>query len=257
MKNIRYLAFLSVVLFLQSCIPVKKLVYLQEDGSKIKAGSSLEYRFKINDLIYIDIKTRDENLNKLFKTNTNTNNINTGNLYFTGYKVDNNGFIEIPVLGKIKASGKTSKDIKTEIERFLLNNYFKHKQDVYVTVKPGGILVSVLGEVKKPGRVTILKEKPNIFEAIAQANDITLTGDRTDVMIIREKPDGTKVIGHIDLTKKNVLNSPFFYLENNDIVYIKPLPQKTIGTGTTFVNTLSTIMGLTSFIISIYLLTRK
>ncbi len=255
MKKLIY--FYIILFSLQSCVPTKKLIYLQDDGSKIKKLESVEYKFKPNDLIYVKITTRDKKMNELFGSNENFNNVSKENLYFRSYTVDKNGYIELPLVGKIYVNGKSAGEIKSAIEHQLLTNYFRNKEDFHIIVKPAGIIVTVLGEVNNPGQINILKENPNVLEAIAQSGEIQLTGNRTDIMIIREKPNGAREIGHIDLTKREALNSPFFHLENNDLIYVKPLPQKTIGTGTTFVNTLSTLMGLTSFIISIYLLTRK
>jgi len=253
----RLIILTTVFLLLQACVPMKKLIYLQDDHSVTQKKDTSTYVFKKHDMIYLRIKTRDAELNVLFNPTNNNNNLSGGNIYFTSYTVDNQGYIDIPVIGKVKAEGETAEDLKNEIKRILLEQYFKNPQDVFVTVKPAGMIITVIGEVHSPGTLNILKENPNILEAIAQAGDINLTGNRTDIMVIRENADGTKEIGHIDLTKRDALNSPYYYLQNNDLIYIKPLPQKTIGTGTTFVNTLSTVMGITSFLISIYLLTRR
>ncbi len=254
----RKIFLLLVLPFLfQACVPMKKLVYLQGDELASKAVKQEKYVFKQKDIIYVKIKTRDEKLNELFSENQSNTNLSGGNLYFTGYTVDSEGNIDLPVIGKIRAEGKTAEVLKKDIEDYLLKNFFKNPHDVFVTVKPAGMNITVLGEVGSPGTVTVLKENPNILEAIARAGEIKLTGNRSEIMVIREKTDGTKEVGYIDLTERSALNSPYFYLENNDMIYVKPLPQKTIGTGTTFVNTLSTLMGLTSFVISLYLLTRK
>jgi len=254
----KFWLYTGIFLLLQACVPMKKLIYLQDDNTRPHKKELTEYVFKKKDMIYLRIKTRDEKLNELFNPGQNTNlSVQSGNLYFTSYIVDDEGYIEIPVIGKIRAAGKTAEQLKEEIKQYLLTHYFKNPQDVYVMLKPAGIVVTVLGEVKKPGTINILKENATILEAVAQAGDIELTGNRTDIMILREQTDGTRLIGHIDLTKRKALNSPFYYLHNNDLIYVKPLPQKTIGTGTTLVNTLSTVMGITSFVISLYLLTRR
>jgi len=246
----------SIILF-SACVPMKKLVYLQEDDSQIEKKAPTEYYFKPNDLIFIRIKTRDEKLNELFNIQSTTNNVSPSNLYFVSYQVDKEGMVELPVIGKIKAAGKNSEQLQAEIKEILLSGYFKYPQDVFVNVKPAGIMVTVIGEVNSPGTLTLLKPNPSILEAVAEAGDITLTGNRTDIMVIRQKEDGTTLLGNIDLTQKDALNSPYFYLKNNDVVYVKPLPQKTVGTGTTFVNTLTTVMGVTSFLISLYLISKR
>ncbi len=251
--------FLILAGILQSCIPTRKLVYLQDDGTQPAKEKTVEYRFKKGDQIYIDIKTRDEALNKLLgrKGQNNVNAINGQNLYFTSYLVDKNGRIELPVLGKIDAAGKTADELKKDIQQKLLATQLRNPQDLYVKVLPAGIFVTVLGEVGHTGNVYLFKQNPNILEVLAEAGDIQLTGDRRHVTVIRTLDDGTKEIGQLDLTKRAAMNSPFFRLKNNDIVYVKPLPQKTIGTGTTLIQTLTTLMSITSFALSLYLFTRK
>ncbi len=241
----------------QSCVPLKKLIYLQEDKTTIEKQQQTIYRFKKGDRIVIDIQTRDEALNKLFGTTKTTNNYSGENIYFLGYEVDHEGFITLPVLGKIQAMGKSPEELKKTILEKLLATQINHPQDVFVKVKPAGIQVTLLGEVNSPGTHLILKPEPNILEAIARSGDITLTGNRQEVMVIREKENGAKTIKQIDLTRKDALNSEVFYLKNNDIIYVKPLPQKTIGTGTTLISTLTTLMSITSFAISVYLFTKS
>ncbi len=250
-------SIIFLLVFMQSCIPTKKLIYLQNDHSEIQAHGNEAYRFKTFDRIYIDIKTRDEQINQLLTGKTDTRNISGQNTYFITYHVDKEGFIDLPVIGRIKARGKTSDELKKDIKDELLRKFFRHPEDVYVKVLPAGISVTVLGEVAHSGTVILLEENPDILKAIAQAGDIQLTGDRTDVMIIRQLADGTRQIEHLDLTRKSVMNSPFFYLQNNDIVYVKPLPQKTIGTGTTLISTLTTVFSIVSFGISIYLFSNR
>ncbi len=257
-KSLRIIPLLFIVL-LQSCIPTKKLIYLQEDHTTLQKKPSETYRFKKGDLIYINIKTVDEQLNNLLQVQSKgmTTNFSGENIYFISYIVDENGYIELPILGKIKAEGLTAEALKQKILEKLLATQLRNPQDVFIKVMPAGIFVTVLGEVKKTGSLHLFKDRPNVLEAIALAGDIQLTGNRRDVIIIRQKPDGETEMGHLDLTKKSAMNSPFFYLKNNDIVYVKPLPQKTIGTGTTLIQTLTTVMSITSFAISLYLFTRK
>jgi len=252
--------FLILVLtgLMQGCIPTKKLIYLQDDQSRLENKPAENYYFKKGDLIYIDIKTRDEGLNALLQSGKRAgSNITGENLYFISYMVDKDGYVELPVLGKIKAEGLTADELKENITRKLLETQIRNRSDLYIKVMPAGIFVTVLGEVSQTGSVHIFKNHPNILEAIALSGDIKLTGNRTDVMIIRSKANGEKEIAHLDLTHKSAMNSPYFYLKNNDIIYVKPLPQKTIGTGTTLIQTLTTVMSITSFAISLYLFSRR
>jgi len=181
--------YIILIAFFQSCVPTKKLTYLQDDDSVLRKKEQTAYVFKRGDMVYVRIKTRDEALNTLFNVQQGTNmNVAGGNIYFLSYLIDHEGYIELPVIGKMKAEGKTAEQLKNEIRDILLKNYFKHPSDVYVMVKPAGMIITVLGEVNKPSTLNMLKENPNILEAIAQAGEITLTGNRTDVMVIREHP---------------------------------------------------------------------
>ncbi len=258
MRRYHFLPLLVLIWMIQGCVPTKRLVYLQPDGSRVEAGKKEVYRFKPLDRIYIDIKTIDDKINKLLSGGQqNTNNLSGGNTYFFTYHVDNKGFIELPVLGKIRAEGKTPDSLKNEIKGKLLHEFFRNPEDVFVKVMPAGIVVTVLGEVGHTGTLNILDDDPDVLKALAEAGDIKLTGDRRQVVVIRDKPDGTKEIASLDLTKQSALNSPFFHLKNNDVVYVKPLPQKSIGTGTTLISTLTTVFSIVSFAFSVYLFTTR
>jgi polysaccharide export outer membrane protein len=223
-----------------------------------KEKENLVYKVKKNDILYIQISSSDENVQKIFTQSAQTvgnQNINNQNLYFRGYIVDKEGFVALPFLGKIHVAGLSFEEIKTSINKALLNKNFKSTDNIFIKVKLAGVPYTILGEVKNPQVGVIYKENPSLFDVIAASGDITQVGNRKEVLVIR-KENGKDVKALVDLTSANSINSPYFYIRPNDIVYVQPLRQKSLGTGTTLLQTLrDTVMAL-SLISSIILLAK-
>jgi polysaccharide export outer membrane protein len=139
------------------------------------------------------------------------------------------------------------------IEKQLLEEQFKETANIFVTVKLAGLRFTASGEIGSPGTRTLFQERVNIYEAIANVGEIPVTGDKKDVMIIRQYPQGQQ-IHHLDLTDINVMNSPYYYIQPNDVIYVKPLKQKTWGTGVTGRETFGTIVSVLGFITTTILL---
>jgi len=146
--------------------------------------------------------------------------------------------------------------VRISIEKQLLAEYFKDNASIFVVVKLAGFRYTINGEVGSTGTKTLFQEKVNIMEAIANAGDISTTGDRKAVTIIRQTPNGTEM-KDLDLTNINVMNSPYYFLQPNDYIYVKPLKQKTWGTGSTGIQSLTTIITLLSLVSTTYLLLKK
>ncbi|PKB17415.1 polysaccharide biosynthesis/export family protein [Flavobacterium sp. 5] len=257
--------FLFISVLFTSCIPVKDLVYLQKkDNSSnenpITMVESKPYRLQTHDVISISIKASDPNLVAIF--NPSSNGASAGSsqsesgLYFNGFTVDDHGNIRIPVLGEMNVMGFTLEEVRLDVEKQLLSTYFKDNASIFVVVKLAGFRYTINGEVANTGTKTLFQEKVNIMEAIANAGDITTTGDRKAVTIIRQTPNGTEM-KDLDLTNINVMNSPYYFLQPNDYVYVKPLKQKTWGTGSTGIQSLTTIITLLSLFTTTYLLVKS
>ncbi len=135
------------------------------------------------------------------------------------YSVDNDGFIDFPVLGKISVAGKTRWECAEAIKKELIDR--KYLDDAVVTVEFTNFKVSVLGEVASPGTYTIEGDKVTILQAISLARDLTIFGKRENVSVIREQ-NGKRVIYEVDLTSTELFKSPAYYLQQNDIVYVEP-----------------------------------
>jgi polysaccharide export outer membrane protein len=249
-KSVLYI-LLGISLFFTSCIPVKDLVYLQnKSGAPADAPISevmlKPYRLQVNDVLSITIKADDPKLVTIFNpTNKGETDSGGSSLYFSGYTVDDHGNIRIPVLGEINAIGFTVEELRLKIEKQLLDEYFKKEANIFVIVRLGGFKYTINGEVGSMGTKFLFQDHVNIMEAIANSGDITITGDRKAVTIIRQLPTGTEM-HDIDLTDINVMQSPYYNLQPNDYIYVKPLKQKTWGTGKTGIESIGTIITLLS-----------
>ena len=257
------LFFVSFILLFSSCIPNKDLVYFQgEPSSKSSVYKILNepYKLQVNDILNIRLKADDAKLVSLFNQSPqegvqSTNQFNEENLYFTSYTIDRHGNIRIPYVGEINVLGYTEKSVREKIEEELAK-YFKDISNIFVTVKLAGIRFTVLGEVANPGTLVLFQNQVNIIEAIANAGDITITGNRKKVTIIRKNIDKTEKL-ILDLTDVSAFESESFYIESNDIVYVQPLKQKSWGTGTTGSQTFSTIISVLSLVTTTVLLVRN
>ena len=248
---------------LTSCVSRKQLIYLQsnDDGATrmMKAVPTPEYRLQANDIISIKIKALKPELVAIFNISESTTNANSAQNrgeeanYFEGFSVDDRGNIRIPIIGELNVMGLTLEEVRIKVEKELLENYFNKEANIFVIVKMAGLRFTINGEINAPGTKIMFQEKVNILEAIANMGDITITGDRKNVTVIRQYPYGTEM-HDIDLTDIKVMESPYYYLQPNDYIYIKPLPQKTWGTGKTGIESLGTIVTLLSLATTTYLL---
>lgn len=255
MKKVVALCF-CLYLF-SSCVPNRKLTYLQSKGESAKTlyeVNRTEYLVQPNDIINISIKSYDDEISKKFNNSDLSRANQPGNLifYINGYTVDNQGFLMMPVLGKLNVRGKSLDQIR-ELVSDSLNLYFKQKA-IFVNVQLSGILFTVIGEVNNPGKFSAFQNRVSIFEAIALAGDITTVGDRMRVQILRQLPSEIQVI-ELDLTDISVLEAPEFFIKPNDIINVKPLPVKTYGIGTTgfesFASVLSVLASTATLIFTI------
>lgn len=262
MKRAFFLLLLIIGFSAVSCIPNRDLIYLQnkqQDSASVAVNPVVNkpYRVQVNDILNIKIKALDQKLVDMFSTSGMQNVGQTEQtLYFDGFTVDDHGNIRIPVLGEMNVLGFTLDEIRLKIENQLLQDYFKREANIFVTVKLSGLRYTVNGEINKPGTNTLFQDKATIMEAIANSGDITITGNRKEVTVIRQYPHGTET--HvIDLTDVKSMQSPYYYLQPNDYIYIKPLKQKSWGTGTTGTQSVATIITALSLITTTFLLLKN
>lgn len=211
------LLFLST-LFIVSCGSKKDVVYLQDisDYETIVSTNKNVVKFKIDDVVGIHVSTYNPDASIAFNLYKGSSELG-GRPEQIDYIIDKNGEIEFPVVGAIKIAGLSPDEAKAHIKQ-KLNVYLK---DPIVNIRLKNFTVTVLGEVNKPGVYPVNGEQITLFEAIGLAGDLTIKGKRENVMVTRDF-NGTKVHTRVDLTKKSVMNSPVFYLTQNDVVIVEP-----------------------------------
>jgi polysaccharide export outer membrane protein len=260
MRRLLYGCLILFGLLTTACVPTKDLIYLQttnpaDTATVLHPMVTKPYRLQVNDIINVVIKANDPKLVEIFKaTDFGTQVTKTEqSLYFDGYTVNEHGTIRMPVLGELLVIGFTLDEVRLKIENQLLTDYFTKEANIFVSVKLAGLHYTVNGEVVMPGSKVEYKEKLTLLEALANSGDITMTGNRKAVTILRQFPQGSEM-HEIDLTDIKVLQSPFFYVQPNDYIYVKPLKQKSWGTGKTGIESLSTIISLLALITTSYIL---
>ena len=260
-KIYSFLGFVFLFL-ITSCIPNKELVYLQKTDETnqqgtVQAVTLKPYRAQVNDVLSVRIKALDQKLVDIFNPSASGAQSNSSDgLYFDGFSVDDHGNIRVPVLGDVTVIGLTLDEIRIKIEKQLLDQYFNKEADIFVSVKLAGMRYTVNGEINSPGTKLLFQDKVTIMEAIANSGDITLVGNRREVMVIRQYPQGTEM-HTIDLTNAEVMKSPYYYIQPNDYIYIKPLKQKSWGVGVNGLQSFTTILSAVTLLITTYLLIKK
>ena len=172
-----------------------------------------------------------------------------------GYLVDNNGNIEFPVVGTLHVGGLTKKQAE-DLVKSKIDPYLSVSEKPIVTVRMASYHVSVIGEVTKPGIISVPQEKMSVLEALAQAGDLTIYGKRDNVLLIRQDAEGEKHTYRLNLNDANIINSPFYYLQQNDIIYVEPNKVKAqnsaIGSSTTlWFSAVGTLISIASLIVNI------
>lgn len=256
MKFKAFTLILVLLAGLSGCTSYKNVPYLQDPEAVNQYGKEIPlYDAKImpKDLLSITVNTTDPqaaapfNLTVQTPLNAAMTNINTTTQpTLQQYLVNNDGEIDFPVLGRLKVGGLT-KNQAEDLIREGLKPYLKEAP--IVTVRMANYKISVLGEVNHPGTFTVSNEKVNVLEALAMAGDMTVYGVRDNVKLIREDATGKREIMLLDLTKSDLILSPYFYLQQNDILYVTP--NKTKAKNSDIGNTTTTVISATSILVSI------
>lgn len=261
MKYTYLIILLAILASAASCVPLKDITYLAETEETTDSIVSLQrqpapYRVQVGDVLSIRLKALDQQLVEFFNpTNGGGVTLDEG-FYYDGFAIDTHGNIRVPELGEINVLGRTTEEIRAIIEKRLLEDYITEEADLFVTVKLPGIRYTLVGEIGSSGTQNVLAEKVSILEAIANAGGVPLTGDLTDVLIIRQYPGGQRV-HHIDLTTIDVMQSPYYYIQPNDIITVNPLPQKALGIGTTGLQAFTTIVSIVTTLATVILLATR
>jgi len=232
-SKLHYL-FVLILLAGLSCVDTKKATYFNDLASTtITTNTPVpETIIRKNDLLNINVSSLDAQASAIFNApNLLPAAMNSGSTAneILGYLVGNDGTIQFPILGNIKAEGLTKDQLKETIQKKLLDqNLLKGP---IVSVRFLNFRVTVLGEVKNPTAIDVPSEKISLLEAIGLAGDLTIYAKRDNVLVIREIENGNKEIKRINLNSAELLSSPYYYLKSNDIVYVEPNKSKVASSG--------------------------
>ncbi len=235
---------------LVSCITYKDVNYLQKPNQDItRYKDSIrfqEYKLQAGDRLSIMVYSLNEETNKLFQGSGVSNDGASGgtgaNDLFT-YKVDENGLLVFPYVGKLEVAGKTLRSVKDELEERIKSQF----GNCYMRVNLANAYFSVIGEGGN-GRYPLIKDKLNIFEALAISGDLGSMANRKQVKILRQTPEGT-IVKTFDVRSQDIMHTEFYYLQPNDVIYVQKVPAHFFG-----VTSWSTLLGTVSTTISLLLL---
>jgi polysaccharide export outer membrane protein len=264
MKHIKLLfALIIVSMMITGCGSTKNVAYFKNSDSISLEESRMLYDARImpKDVLSITVNTTDPeaavpfNLTVPTIQSTAAKMTSTTQASLMSYIVDNEGNIDFPLIGKVHLGGLT----KNEAEELIfakIKPYMNAAETPIVTVRMINYKISVIGEVARPGMFTVANEKISILEALAQAGDLTIYGVRDRVKLIREDATGKKEIHTLNLNDANIINSPYYYLQQNDIVYVEPNKVKSqnssVGSMTTlWFSATSILISLTSLLYNI------
>lgn len=208
---------------LSSCVNVREAIYLDSigDAEISRTVEDLEPVIQKNDLLSITVSSPNPAATQIFNVTiaTSTQTLGYATTQALGYLVNQEGFIEFPILGNIKAAGFTKKQLKENITKSLVQRQLL--TDPVVVVRYLNYKVTVLGEVGHPTVINVPDEKITLLEALGLAGDMTVYARRDNVMVIREE-EGKRIVKRLNLNSKDLFTSPYYYLRSSDIVYVEP-----------------------------------
>ncbi|WP_419507404.1 polysaccharide biosynthesis/export family protein [Alistipes communis] len=220
--------FILGALLLASCATNKRAAYIQQVQTDIPTAIEQDYQIRIKplDRLTVTINSKDPELAAPFNAASSYNSLNglssyssssNGNLQIL--TVDKKGKIQLPIIGEIDCDGLTRNELAKKIENTIRENGMVH--DPIVIIQFADVKFSVLGEVARPGQFSITKDRISLFDALAMAGDLTIYGQRENVALIREE-NGMRTVHYFDLKNPDILTSPYFYLQQDDVVYVTP-----------------------------------
>lgn len=259
MKKINFGLLLFILLTGTSCISSKKMIYLRGVDSLTNPAQVIqqdyELRIKPDDQLYIMVSSKEPELLTPFANTqilgSSTSGGGTNIQETTGVQVDKNGKIDVPILGEIQAAGLTRLQLADEIKKRLEEG--QYIKDPTVSVRIKGLKISVMGEVGSPGVHEMAGDRITLLEALSMAGDLTPTAKRTNILVLREE-EGKRHTYTVDLTSgRDVLESPCYYLQQNDVVYVEPNKSINVkgssalsylGAGASIISVLASIVSL-------------
>jgi polysaccharide export outer membrane protein len=249
---LKRLTFIALLAILTSCSTKKSVHYFQDSLKTESLNNYLSPSVQKGDILDINIKALDIESVSMFQSN-NAGNIAGGSIEtrkLTGYKVNSSGEIDLPLLGTIKVMDLSTNQISTLLEEKLKS--FVVNPAVKTTII--NFKFSVLGEVKSPQTFNIIDDKITIIQAIGMAGDLTINGNRSNITLLREV-NGNFESTVIDLTSFDITTSPYYYLSQNDVIYVRPNAAKVKSSG--IVGNVGTFTSIISFLLNLgFIITR-
>ena len=251
MKKLKFLLLISLVA-MASCTSYKKVPYLQnsKEIDTTLVSELYDARIQPKDLLTITVCSEKPEAAIPFNLSI-PGAMGSSNETFL---VDNDGHINFPTLGKLEVAGMTKGELEGYIQERIKSNF---TSEPIVTVRMANYKITVLGEVNSPGVKTIENEKVNILEAVAMAGDLSIFGKRDNIKLIRENTDGTKKIVELNLNDANIIHSPYYYLQQNDILYVEPNKAKARSADmstmtTTWISATSLLLTVANFLLNLF-----
>jgi polysaccharide export outer membrane protein len=227
MKFYRFLFVLALLMC--GCSAQQNVLYLQniDSAAECEVPQSSIIRIKPLDQITVVVNSKNPELATPFNSSSNYNALTGALVTSTSgsensiqvLTVDSQGYITMPIIGRVECAGKTRRELAAEIEAMIVDRGYMTEPSV--NVRFTDLTISVLGEVNKPGRYTINRDQITILEAIALAGDLTIYGMRDDIAVVREV-EGKSIVTKLDIRSKEIFSSPCYYLEQNDVVIVNP-----------------------------------
>ena len=249
-----YTLFIISLLFLTSCVSKKQVLYMQDlNSTDVSQVSISQHMLQENDILKIDVTSLEKKAsipyNKFSLQGNTTNSLDL--MQLNGYLVSNNKTINLPVIGEISVVDKTPKDLENYIKEILVNE--GHLTKPIVTVRLLNAKITILGEVRNPGTYTFTEKNISFLQAIGLAGDLTIDGNRKDIIVIREF-DGKRTTTKLDLTSSSFLTSPYQNIHPNDVIIVNPVSKKIKSAG--LVGNISTVLSIASILLSTIILIR-
>ena len=238
-----FLLFLIPLIF--SCTPKKDILYYQNiDAIAKEKLNSYEIKIQPDDLLSINISAEDPTITAPSNVVSGAGGTPTSRSTITNYLVDADGYIDFPELGRLKLSGMTRSEVLALFKK-KISQYIKNP---IITIRLENFKVVVQGEVVAPGVFQVSSDRLTLIEALTMAGDLKLTSRRDNILVIRDI-DGVKSHHRVDVTKADFINSPYYYMAQNDVVYVEP-KYRTISPDVTLVTTFSSLaLTILSFIL--------
>jgi polysaccharide export outer membrane protein len=251
--NLKFSLPLLLALIIFAGCGARKLTYFNDIAAATGTDAlhpMQQLKIQPGDILQITITTLDKEISQMFNPNIASSSPAAGGGIEQGYLVDSVGIITLPVIGKINVKDKTTAAINDLVSLEL----DKTVRSTYVSTRLVNFRISVLGDVARPGSFRIGAERASILDALSMAGDLNITAKRDDIMIIREI-NGIKNYTSVNLNNSKTLSSDYYYLRNNDVIYVKPGPDRKFATSKT-VQLLPAIIGIVSLITTIVILNK-